>query len=155
MEHKVRIIEPQALMEQLPQMLQEAESVPLVISGSSMVPFLVHGRDTVYLSGITQPPKKGDMILYRRSSGRYVLHRICKERGETYDLVGDGQAEIETGICPGQIIAVVKAVRRKGKLLRKGSFLWEFFEHIWLVLRPLRPGILRLYSGMILWRKQK
>lgn len=155
MEHKMRVIQPQALMEQLPQMLREVESVPLVISGSSMVPFLVHGRDTVYLSKVAQPPKKGDMILYCRSSGRYVLHRICKEHNGTYDLVGDGQVEIERGIRPEQILAVVKAVRRKGKLLRKGSFLWEFFEHMWLVLRPFRPGIIRVYSCMTGWRRRK
>ena len=149
MEHKMRVIQPQALMEQLPQMLREVESVPLVISGSSMVPFLVHGRDTVYLSKVAQPPKKGDMILYCRSSGRYVLHRICKVRD------GNGQVEIERGIRPEQILAVVKAVRRKGKLLRKGSFLWEFFEHMWLVLRPFRPGIIRVYSCMTGWRRQK
>ncbi|MBR0445872.1 MAG: S24/S26 family peptidase [Oscillospiraceae bacterium] len=155
MEHKVRVIEPQLLTEQLPQLLQEAESVPLVISGSSMVPFLVHGRDTVYLSKVAQPLKKGDMIFYRRRGGQYVLHRICKVRDGSYDLVGDGQVAIERGIRPEQILAVVKAVRRKGKLLRKGSFLWEFFEHIWLVLRPFRPGIIRVYSCMTGWRRQK
>lgn len=155
MEHKVRVIEPQALMEQLPQLLQEAESVPLVISGSSMVPFLVHGRDTVYLSKVTQPPKKGDMIFYRRTCGQYVLHRICKEKDGRYDLVGDAQDQIETGIAPEQILAVVKTVRRKGKLLRKGNLLWEFFEHIWPVLRPFRPGIIRGYSRMTGWRRRK
>ena len=155
MEHKVRVIEPRLLTEQLPQLLQEAESVPLVISGSSMVPFLVHGRDTVYLSKVAQPLKKGDMIFYRRRGGQYVLHRICKVRDGSYDLVGDGQVAIEHGIGPEQILAVVKAVRRKEKLLRKGSFLWEFFEHIWLVLRPFRPGIIRVYSCMTGWRRQK
>ena len=155
MEHKVRVIEPRLLTEQLPQLLQEAESVPLVISGSSMVPFLVHGRDTVYLSKVAQPLKKGDMIFYRRRGGQYVLHRICKVRDGSYDLVGDGQVAIERGIRPEQILAVVKAVRRKGKLLRKGSFLWEFFEHIWLVLRPFRPGIIRVYSCMTGWRRRK
>lgn len=155
MEHKVRVIEPRLLTEQLPQLLQEAESVPLVISGSSMVPFLVHGRDTVYLSKVAQPLKKGDMIFYRRRGGQYVLHRICKVRDGSYDLVGDGQVAIEHGIGPEQILAVVKAVRRKEKLLRKGSFLWEFFEHIWLVLRPFRPGIIRVYSCMTGWRRRK
>lgn len=62
---------------------------------------------------------------------------------------------IEPGIRPQQILAIVKTVRRKGKLLRKGSFWWEFFEHIWLTLLPLRPGIRRLYSAVTAWRKPK
>lgn len=154
MEHKVRVIEPEALMEQLPQLLQEAESVPLIISGSSMSPFLIHGRDTVYLSKVTEPLKKGDMILYRRRSGAYILHRIYRVRDGVYDLVGDGQWGIEPGIRPEQILAVVKTVRRKGKLLRPGSLQWEFFEHLWLDLLPLRPGISRLYCGMTAWRNR-
>lgn len=155
MEYKVRVIEPEALMQQLPQMLLEAESVPLVISGNSMAPFLVHGRDTVYLSHITQPPQKGDMILFQRKNGAYILHRIYRERNGAYDLVGDGQWHIEPGIRREQMLAVVNTVRRKGKLLRKGSFLWEFYEHIWLALLPLRPGISRIYSCMSPWRKRK
>ena len=155
MEHKLRVIEPEELMSQLPQLLQEAESVPLVISGSSMSPFLAHGRDTVYLSKVTGPLKKGDMILYRRASGAYILHRIYRVRDGVYDLVGDGQLGIEPGIRPEQVIAIVNTVRRKGKLLRKGSLRWEFFEHVWLELLPLRPKIHRLYGAMTAWRKPK
>ncbi len=155
MEYKLRVIEPEALMEQLPQLLQETESVPLVISGNSMAPFLAHGRDTVYLSKVTEPPQKGDMILYRRASGAYILHRIYRVRNGTYDLVGDGQLDIEPGIRPEQILAIVKTVRREGKLLRKGSFWWDFYEHTWLTLLPLRPGICRLYSAVTAWRKPK
>lgn len=155
MEHNVRVVETEALMAQLPQMLTEAEFVPLVITGNSMAPFLAHGRDTVYLSRVTQPLKRGDMILYRRSSGIYVLHRIYRERNGCYDLVGDGQIGLEPGIRREQVLAIVKAVRRKGKLLRKGSFRWEFFEHVWLTLLPFRPAISRLYSHMKAWRKRK
>lgn len=155
MEHKVRVIPPEALMEQLPQMLEEAESVPLVISGRSMSPFLVHGRDTVYLSKVTAPLKRGDMILYRRDSGAYILHRIIRADKETYDLVGDGQSGIEPGIRRDQVLAVVAAVRRKGKLLRSGSFCWEFFEHVWLRMVPLRPWVTGLYSRLTAWRKHE
>ena len=155
MEHKIRVIPPEQLMGQLPELLEEAEFVPLIITGNSMAPFLRHGRDTVYLSKVTQPPKKGDMILYRRDSGGYALHRIYRERNGMYDLVGDGQCGIEHGIRNDQILAAVQTVRRKGKLLRKGSFLWEFFEHDWLALLPLRPGIARLHGWMTAWRKRK
>ena len=80
MEHKVRTIDPEELMPQLPQLLQQAQAVPLIISGNSMAPFLAHGRDTVYLSKLTGPLKRGDMILYRRKTGQYILHRIYRVR---------------------------------------------------------------------------
>ena len=155
MEHNLRILPPEVLIPQLSRLLEQTSPVPLVISGNSMSPFLVHRRDTVYLSKVSGPLKPGDMILYQRKNGTYVLHRICKVQGDTYHLVGDGQWGIERGICREQVIAIVTAVRRKGKLLRSGSFWWEFFAHIWLKIIPLRPVILRLYSLLTPWRKNQ
>ena len=152
MEHKLRYLKPEELMPQLEEILQQAQAVPLVISGSSMAPFLRHGRDTVYLSRVTEPLKRGDMILYRRRSGAYILHRILRAEEDVYTLVGDGQLLPEPGIRRDQVIAIVTAVRRKEKLLKPGSFLWEFFEHVWLGILPLRPYVLKL-RGLIRPRK--
>ena len=145
MESKLRVAAPEVLMEPLLELVEQGGTVPLVISGGSMNPFLVHHRDSVYLSKVCHPLKKGDMILYRRSSGAYILHRICAVRGENYDLVGDAQTVIESGIRPEQVLAKVVAVRRKGKLLQKGSFWWIIFEKIWIRLIPLRPALMGLY----------
>lgn len=147
MESKIKILSADELIPPLLDLLEQAESVPLVISGSSMAPFLVHRRDTVFLSRIRRPLKRGDMILYRRSNGNYVLHRIYKAEHNLYTLVGDAQTTLEHGIRPDQVLAHVICVRRKGKLLKPGSFWWEFFQRVWIRLVPLRPGILSLYSG--------
>ncbi len=148
MEHKVRIVEPEALMGPLLSLLEETEPVPLVISGYSMNPFLAPGRDTVYLSRVKRPLKRGDMILYRRRTGAYILHRIYRVEGETFTLVGDAQTMLEPGIQPDQVLAVVSAVRRKGKLLECGSFLWDFFEKIWIRMVPFRPALMAVYSRL-------
>lgn len=142
----VKCLAPEDLIPSLLKLLEETDFVPLVISGSSMVPFLANHRDTVYLSKIQSPLKKGDMIFYRRNSGQYILHRICQVTAGTYTLVGDAQTELEYGIRPDQVLAVVTAVRRKGKLLRPGSFWWEFFRRIWIHVIPLRPKLLSMYS---------
>ena len=145
MEHRVRVLPPEALMEQLLGLLDSAEYVPLNISGSSMTPFLVHSRDTVYLSKVTRPLKKGDRILYRRDNGAYSLHRVTPDG---YWLVGDAQILIEKGVRPDQVLALVTAVRRKEKLLQPGSFWWNFFEKVWIRVIPLRPGIAAAYSAL-------
>lgn len=148
MESNVKILSAEELMPPLLQLLEETDSVPLVISGSSMSPFLVHGRDTVYLSKIHRPLKRGDMILYRRHSGQYVLHRIYRTESQSYTLVGDAQTALEHGIRREQVLALVTAVRRKGKLLKPGSFWWEFFQKVWIRIIPLRPMIVAVYSGL-------
>ena len=140
MEHKVKIVHPEELIPSLLELLEETAAVPLVISGSSMAPFLRHGRDTVYLSRITQPPRRGDMILYRRDNGSYVLHRVYKA-GSSYTMVGDAQTLLEHGIRPDQMLARVSAVCRNGKRLEKGSFCWDFFEVFWIRAIGARPAL--------------
>lgn len=146
MERNVRALPPEVLLDQLLGLLEDAEFVPLVISGSSMTPFLVHGRDTVYLSKVQGLLKKGDMVLYRRDNGAYILHRICRVDGETYTLVGDAQTRLEKGVRQDQVLARVSAVCRKGKILRSGCFWWDFFEQVWIRMIPLRPAAMAVYS---------
>lgn len=152
MESNVRVLTPEELIPPLLGLLEETDCVPLVISGGSMCPFLVHGRDTVYLSKVHPPLKQGDMILYRRDSGKYVLHRIYRVEDGSYTLLGDAQTQLEPGIRPDQVLASISMVCRKGKLLKPGCFWWFFFEKIWIRLVPLRPRILTLYrrfSGLL------
>ena len=147
-EHRVRIVSPEVAMEPLLQLLDEAEAVPLVISGGSMTPFLAHGRDTVYLSKVRTPLKRGDVALYQRDNGRYVLHRVVRAENGLYTMLGDAQTHREPGVREDQLRAVATAVRRKGRLLKKGDFLWEFFARVWIGLVPLRP-VLRKACGLV------
>lgn len=146
MEHRLKIVSPDVIMEPLLNLLDEVEAVPLVISGSSMTPFLVHGRDIVYLTKVDGPLKKGAMVLYQRCNGAYILHRVLTADRDSYTMVGDAQTRPEPGIRAEQIRAVVTAVRRKDKLLQKGGFWWDFFEKVWIRMVPMRPLIRNTYS---------
>ena len=100
----------------------EGREVSLVISGSSMAPFLIHHR------------------------GQYVLRRIQRVHADgCYDTIGDAQTESEIGIRRNQIFAIVKNVKRKGKWIGLSSFWWHFFERTWMDIIPLRRLIMRIY----------
>lgn len=144
MEHNIKVVPPELVMDELLALMDEVDCVPLVISGGSMTPFLAHGRDTVYLSRVDRSLKRGDMVLYQRAGGAYVLHRIFRVEDDSYTLVGDAQTRLEQGVRPEQIRALVTAVRRKGRLLQKGSPCWDFFEKVWIRMLPLRPAARRL-----------
>ena len=149
MKTQTRTMEPEVLLEEYRRLLREDPSIdalPLVITGNSMSPFLIHGRDTVYLSRLTRPVRRGDMLLYQRENGSYVLHRVFKAAPESLTMIGDAQTILEPGIQPEQVIAVVTRVERKGKPLGPGSFWWGFFEKIWIWIIPLRRVAERLYS---------
>lgn len=149
MRTETKSIAPAVLLEEYSRLLREdprAEELPLLISGGSMTPFLIGGRDTVFLSRPEKLICRGDILLYRRDNGGFVLHRVYRVVDGSYTMLGDAQTVPEPGIRPDQIIARVTRVQRKGKLLQPGDFWWEFFAKVWLRIRPLRKIIHRVYS---------
>lgn len=146
MEHRVRKVDTGVLLEEYRTLLETVDTLPLLISGNSMTPFLAHGRDTVYLTKVDRPLKRGDIVLYRRKSGAYILHRICAVHGDSFSMVGDAQTGIERGISPEQIFAVVCSAERKGRRQAPGCFWWDFFAKIWVRVIPARPILMRTYG---------
>lgn len=130
----------------LKELVEEGREVSMLISGSSMSPFLCHGRDQVYFKAPDRPLRVGDMVFFQRRSGQYVLHRICKVKDDGYYIVGDAQTAIEGPVSREQIFALVTRVQRKGRILAPGDFWWEFFARVWVRLIPLRPLLVRAYG---------
>lgn len=145
---KKRVVDIYAHMGMLRELMEEGREVSLLITGNSMVPFLVHERDYIYFKTPDRELRRGDMVFYQRTNGRYVMHRICRVTAEGYDIVGDGQTVIERGVRREQIFGLITSVRRKGKLVTEGDFWWEFFRRVWLGIIPLRPVLLRAYTWM-------
>ena len=99
--------------------------------GTSMLPLIVQGRDSVVLEK-PRKIKKHDIIFYRRTNGQFVLHRIMKKNVDgTFVLCGDNQTDLEYGIREEQIIAVVSAIERKGKNRTVNSWTYRFYVFIW------------------------
>lgn len=149
------VMDTTALLDELCEILPRARVVPLRISGNSMSPFLVHRRDTVYLSQFTRPLRRGDIVLYQRLGGAYILHRIYRLERDGYCFVGDGQTMLEHGVREEQLRAVVIAAERKGHRQQPGTFWWEFFEKVWIRVVPMRPMISRAYGWVKRLRKKK
>ena len=150
MEIRTRVLAPEVLLEEYRKLLEEEifESLPLIITGNSMSPFLIGGRDTVYLSRVTRPLRRGDAVLYRRRNGDYVFHRIFQVSPEGLTMVGDAQTVLESGIQPDQVIAIMTRAERKGKSVTPGSFWWEFFEKIWIRMIPVRRPVCNAYTAV-------
>ena len=148
MEKRTHIWDADVLMDEYRQLLSNTriDELPLVFSGSSMTPFLVPGRDTVYLARLEQPVKRGQVLLYQRDSGAYILHRVYKVRQNTFTMVGDAQTQLEPGIRPDQVVAIMTHAKRNGKMQAPGCFWWEFFEKIWIRMVPLRPLVRSVYA---------
>ncbi len=130
--------------------LDNGGAVMLPITGVSMRPLLVWGRDSVEIVK-SDSYKKGDIIFYRRDDGNFVLHRIVGKNEQGYILCGDNQTAKEYGICDRHIIAVVKSITRKGKTFSVEKCSYKIYWKLWTFVLPFRSHIgkiLKKIKGM-------
>ena len=137
----IREVDNDQLISMLRSLTEEGKDVSLLISGSSMAPFLVHHRDYILFGKPNRELRKGDMVFFQRTNGYYI--------------VGDAQTDIEGPIKREQIFGLIKKVQRKGKWIDEHNFWWRFFEKIWINVVPLRPYILDIvgFGYRLLGRK--
>ena len=130
-------------------LIGRGETVSIPVSGFSMNPFLADKRDAVLVKRPDRDLQRGDIVLYKRRNGQYILHRIWKVKREGYYLVGDAQTEIEGPVSQDQIIGRVEKIRRKGQWIDDGDLLWKFFEILWIRIVPARPFLRKGYSLIV------
>lgn len=124
---------------------EQGLTVTLPVTGNSMKPLFSHKRDSVVLSACDPYSlKRGDVPLYRRDDGQYVLHRIVRVEEDTYTLTGDAQWELEIGLPKKNVLAVMTGFIRKGKAVNCQNFSYRVYVAVWMCLRPLRPMMVRV-----------
>ena len=121
--------------------IESGGTVQLPITGTSMLPLLVWGRDTVEIVKC-ENAKKYDIIFYRRDNGHFVLHRIIGINDKGYILCGDNQTFKEYGISDRHIIAVVSSITRNGKKFDVTRLSYKIYSRLWTMVRPFRRYIL-------------
>lgn len=149
----MRELDTREYISTLRELVREGHDVSLIVSGSSMSPFLIHHRDTIIFGPVDKPLHRGDMVFYERPTGQFVMHRVRRVRPEGLYLIGDAQTQTEGPLDSSRVFAIVKAVRRKGRLLDDKSRVWRFFATIWLMVIPFRPLIIRLYRKLSLFKR--
>ena len=141
------VIDTTAYLDSVLELLKDGkDAIAVPVTGTSMCPFLRPG-DCVYLSKAAEHFRPGDIVLYRRNNGNYILHRIIKtEKDGTLLITGDNQTQLEPVDGSVQIQALVTAANRKGQLLSPRSLTWQFYQHIWRWLLPLRSIIGKIHK---------
>lgn len=128
-------------------------SVKLKISGFSMYPLVSSRRDSVVLTRADKI-KKGDVPLFRRNDGSYILHRIVGEKDGAYKARGDYETKIEYPVYPNQIVAVAKGFYRKEKYISCDSLGYKIYKIFWMNTAWVRPAMLK-FMGFLAIKKEK
>lgn len=141
--HQVSLQELEPILRQT---LEAGGSVRLPVTGTSNLPTLAPDRDLVTLVKAEQPLKKGDLPLYKRDSGQFVLHRVVSVQADgSYCCCGDHQWKKEPGIRPDQILGRVSQICRKGREISADNKHYRFWIRLWLFLLPCRWLLVRVY----------
>ncbi len=112
--------------------------VNVVPTGRSMRPLIVGGRDSVLIKPATGPLKKGDIVLFKRTDGANVLHRLWRiGKAGTLTTYGDGCAAPDRPIRRDQVRGVAVQLTRKGRTYRLDGAASRFQGRVWWVVRPI------------------
>ena len=136
------IVDTKEYLNTICQLLQEGkQDLPVPVTGNSMCPFL-HPGDIVYLNRYTEL-EKGDIVLFTRPDGSFVLHRIYQiKKDGTYLILGDNQLLPEP-VPAERIHAIVTSARIKEKVVTPKSLRWQCYAKLWT--RPVRRIIGKLH----------
>jgi hypothetical protein len=123
-------------------LLSDGQTIQIEPIGYSMYPLFLPGRDYAILQKADPSSlKRGDVVLYRRTNGMLVLHRIWKSTRLGFYMVGDNQVETEGPLDPSQMIGILVAFIRKGKEVSTNRLTYKIAASLWLILRPIRRPI--------------
>ena len=136
-----KVLPNEVLLEEAGELLNEGREVTFTPLGSSMLPFICGGKDSVTLK--KKPDAAvGDIVLVRLP-GRYVLHRIIALEGEKVTLMGDGNLVGTENCRLPDIMGTVTAIQKGKRSVTPGK------GRFWRVLKPFRRYILAIYRRLI------
>ncbi len=132
------VMKNEIILEEAATLMAEGRDVCLTPLGSSMLPFIKGGKDSVTLRKL-ENVEVGDIALVRLP-GRYVLHRVIAVDGDKITLMGDGNIRGTEKCRLADVLGTVVEVN--GKKPGKGRF--------WRRIKPLRRYILAIYRRVFI-----
>lgn len=130
-------------------LISSGNDVEFTVTGNSMAPTFRNMLDTVILTKCDgEKLHRGQIPLYRRADGSYILHRIVKVKKDCYYMAGDNQTETEKNVPKSSVICVVKSFVRGGKVYSCNSLAFRVYSFLWMLILPLRRYVFR-FVGFI------
>ena len=144
-----KILPNDILLGEVSRLVAEGESVTIMTKGTSMLPFIVGGRDSVRLESPAdlQP---GMIVLAEVQDGRYVLHRIISVEGEAVTLMGDGNIAGVERCRASDVKAVAATIIRPDKEIDANGKKHQRKARMWKTLLPVRRYLLAVYRRLFI-----
>lgn len=124
--------------------IKNGAEVTINPGGKSMLPLIKPGRDSAVLIKLPDKLKKYDVVLYRRKSGMFVLHRIIGTKNGKYVMRGDNEYMTEYGIEPEKVLAYMVSVIRNKRQISVKSFKYRLYAVIRVKIQSLKRLIMSI-----------
>ena len=135
-----KVIANEIILEDAAALMDEGREVTLRPLGSSMLPFIRGGKDSVRLKKMPSVAV-GDMLLVRLQGPRYVLHRLILKEGDRLTLKGDGNLVGTEQCLEKDVLGTVTAILKGRREIRPGNGLW--WRRLPYIVRRVFLGIYR------------
>ena len=113
-------------------------------TGNSMRPML-STNDAVTVKLPDRKLKKYDVVLYKDSKGRYILHRIIGFRGETLIIRGDNTYKKEY-VFLDSVLAYMISYVKGGKIYDAKRLGYRVYSRFWNFIYPFRRVMRKVKS---------
>lgn len=133
-----RVVANELLLEEAASLMDEGREVNFTPLGSSMLPFIRGGKDSVRLQKKASV-EVGDIVLVRLPGPRYVLHRVIGIQGDGLTLMGDGNIAGTESCSRSDVMGTVVGIVKGKRTVVPGK------GRIWRLLKPVRRYLLGIY----------
>lgn len=145
----VKCVKAEDMFRIISEVIGLGRTAKITVTGSSMYPFLRDGIDSVCLSRCNfNDLRNRDIVLIKRDSGGYVMHRVHRKEKDCFYIVGDAQQWIEGPLRPDQLVAAVTGVWRRARFIECSGPGWRLLALIWMLMLPVRYRIIGIYQNI-------
>ena len=120
--------------------------------GTSMLPLIRQGIDSVVLEQLNRLPQKNDILFYQRIDGSYILHRVWKVTEDGLVMIGDNQKVLEKGVTEDQVIGYVTRIYRNEKEINCDGFWYQKYLWLWQFMK-VRKLVLPIFNRLLIIMK--
>ncbi len=117
------------------------------VKGTSMNPMLKEGRDRVVIKTVKGDIKKGDVVLYMRENGTYILHRVFKVTDSALVCCGDNHTVLEYGVKKNAVLGILTGYYKGNTYIDLNkSVKYKLYKALWGNRRNFRAFVIKIKS---------
>lgn len=118
--------------------------VHIQLYGHSMHPLIRFRQDYVTIRPVSRSLLPGDIVLFQRGDGRYVVHRVWKLRRQTVQTLGDHCMAPDEPIPAADVLGLVTHIQRGAHTFCVDTPFWRAAGRLRSASMPLRRAARRL-----------